>query len=244
MSTTSKPFTFLSYGGGVQTRAAVQLIKRGDLPKPDAILFGDTQCEPQAVYEGVQQDKCIARSLGIPMLVRSWGNLFTPPYGIHTPLYTLRPDGKKGQLFRTCTDRFKIRPIRQYLRGIGVKFASALLGITRDEIERAKPSQLKWYEHKYPILDLTRSDCTTVLNEEGIAPVKSACTFCPYRGREMWQSLHGKDLQQAVDYDEKIRNARPGFESFVHSSRKPLREALDLPTVIDEGCHSSEGCFL
>lgn len=238
---------FLSYGGGVQTRAAIRFIMAGDLPRPEAIFFGDTQDEPAAIYEGVEVDKRAAAEMGIPFHVATWGRLSTPPYGVHSPLYTIRNgDGKKGQLFRTCTDRFKIRPIRQMLRRMKVTRAYAQLGITKDEIERVKPSTLNWYTHEYPMLDMTRADCEQVLRLHGIEPVKSACVFCPYRSQVMWETLHGSDLNDALNYDESIRDIRLGFKSFVHSARVPLRIALAEHIATehnDPGC-PDVGCFL
>ena len=230
---------FLSYGGGVQTRAAVQLIRQGRLTRPDAIFFGDTGNEPAAVYAGVERDRLIALTLDIPFYTVMWGNLATPAYGVHTPLYTLSPTGKRGQLFRTCTDRFKIRPIRQELRRMGVKRAVAWLGITKDEIERVKPSHLKWYTHAYPLLDYTRTECESILLGAGEALVKSACTFCPYRSQAQWETLHGDDLLAALAYDESIRDVRPGFQTFVHSARVPLRIALAQHIATQ---HDGEGC--
>lgn len=230
---------FLSYGGGVQTRAAVQLILRGEIARPDAAFFGDTLNEPKAIYDAVADDWVALDKIGIPFYRCIWGNLATPPYGVHAPLYTLAPNGKKGQLFRTCTDRFKIRPIRQQLRKLGCKRAFAWLGITKDEIERVKPSDLLWYTHEYPLLDYTRTDCEEILAQVGIEPVKSACTFCPYRSQDLWETLHGDDLASAIAYDESIRHVRPGFLSFVHSARVPLTVALAKHIATQ---HDGEGC--
>ena len=53
-------------------------------------------------------------------------------------------------------------------------------GITVDEIERAKPSEVKWVTSHFPFLDLgmRRVDCATFLKDLGLPiPPKSACVF-------------------------------------------------------------------
>lgn len=53
-------------------------------------------------------------------------------------------------------------------------------GITIDEIQRAKPSEVKWVTSHFPFLDLgmRRVDCATFLREHGFPiPGKSACVF-------------------------------------------------------------------
>jgi hypothetical protein len=109
------------------------------------------------------------------------------------------------------------------------------LGITRDEWRRAKDSDVKYIEHRYPLLELgmTRGDCLNWLKKHGLpTPGKSSCTFCPYHNAAMWAELkrqNGPDWKEAIKIDEAIRDKRPPYPLFVHSARIPLVEAVDIP---------------
>jgi perosamine synthetase len=45
-----------SYGAGVQSRAMLHMALEGTLPRPDRIVFADTQAEPESVYAAVTED--------------------------------------------------------------------------------------------------------------------------------------------------------------------------------------------
>lgn len=188
--------------------------------------------------------------------------------GVGLPLYTDTKSVNGGQLRRQCTNRWKIVPMRRYISQIlkereiaktpGV--VEQWLGITKDEFHRAKDSDVKYIEHKYPLLDLgmNRGDCLNWLKAHNLpSPGKSSCTFCPYHSETMWAELkreNGPDWADAVKVDEVIRDKRPPYDLFVHSSRMPLIEAvkiaedfgyeqLDLFDDQDSQCDSGY-CFL
>lgn len=108
------------------------------------------------------------------------------------------------------------------------------LGITKDEWQRAKDSNVQYIQHKYPLLDMnmTRRDCLNWLEAHNLpSPGKSSCTFCPYHSKRMWQELkreNGPDWAQAVLVDETIRNKRPPYSLFVHQSGVPLNDAVKV----------------
>ena len=149
---------------------------------------------------------------------------------------------KRGQLRRQCTSRWKIEPLHKWLRAEiaqrGIPQAPGAvvqyLGISMDEWQRAKDSMLPWIENRYPLLDLrmTRNDCLTWLAAHNLpTPGKSACVQCPFHSRAYWQQMKregGRDWQEAVEYDTQLRAS--GRAWYVHSDRKPLEEAVLLPT--------------
>ena len=146
-----------------------------------------------------------------------------------------------GQALRTCTQRWKIAPIRKWLQanrnGAPVEL---LLGISLDEALRMKPSDVKYITHQWPLIDkrMTRHDCARWLEAHNLeVPPKSSCTFCPYHNSAAWAELKqagGKDWREALDVDRAIRKARPPYDLFVHPARIPL-ELVDLRTAEERG---------
>ena len=216
-----------SYGGGVQSRTIFRLILEGDLEPPDLIIFVDTGGEPEAVHNGVREDMALAERHGLDF-VRIGSNLFIDILegdAVLIPAHTSRG----GMLRRICTERYKLRPMRRYLSERYPEEQIELwLGISLDEATRMTASPISWIEHRYPLIELgwTRSDCVSYLRRRGIAPIKSACVFCPYRHREGWREIlcDPLDRRRAILVDEAIRNRVVGVECFVHPSRRPLRK--------------------
>jgi hypothetical protein len=230
-----------SYGAGVQSRAMLHMALNGDLPRPDRIIFADTQAEPEAVYAAAHEDKAAADAAGIPFDIVTLGDLKATDEwgGVFIPAFTLHPrTGSRGMLRRQCTQRFKVQPIRRRLRALGYTRVTLWLGITTDEAIRVKDSPVKWITHEYPFIDrgMNRDACDAYLRERGIAAVKSACTFCPYRSEYGWARVRANpvDWAQAVAYDLQLRDKRPqGGELYVHPARVPLGQAPipDLSTM-------------
>jgi hypothetical protein len=237
-----------AYGAGVQSCALLRLIIDGKVPRPDLVVFADTQAEPEAVYEVVERDSKLCAEHGIEFETVTWRDLKKETdRTIKVPLFTVNDEtGKKGMLWRNCTSRFKIEPIEKTIRLRGWKKTGVVqyMGISMDEIQRMKPSRKLYIELAYPLIDLrmNRQDCLDYLASKGIEGAKSACVFCPYRNKENWEITKSvpADLAVAVQYDKDIRNARKhaGYTCYVHSSRKPLEEALEMPSdaTFDDEC--------
>jgi len=113
------------------------------------------------------------------------------------------------------------------------------LGISMDEFQRMKDSDVKYITSRWPLIEkkMTRNDCTKWLKEHGLdVPSKSACTFCPYHNTAGWRRIKSveDDWNEAVRVDNRIRKIRPPFDLFVHPSRKPL-EKIDFRTLEEKG---------
>jgi len=241
--------TVLSYGGGVQSVAIGRLILAGRLPRPDLIIFADTQAEPVGVYESVQREKALFDAAGIVFETVTAGDLSKlrvgkkNPYYTFTPLFTLL-GLKRGMMRRTCTQRFKIDPIQKRLKQLGWKKerVALWLGISTDEAQRMNVSRVDWIDNVYPLIDagMSRAYLENYLTELGVKPTKSACVFCPYRSAHNWREVKNNpvDWALAVDYDRSIRGVSPQVQSFVHASRRPLEDAVDdpVPGLIDDEC--------
>jgi hypothetical protein len=99
---------------------------------------------------------------------------------------------------RACTTDFKIRVVDSELRRRGASPdhpATVALGISVDEIQRARPGidrRSPCQRKVYPLLDLgmRRSDCQQLIAQAGLpVPPKSACWFCPFHDLESWRRL-------------------------------------------------------
>jgi hypothetical protein len=146
---------------------------------------------------------------------------------------------------------------RQGLRK-GPGAVESLQGISLDEWQRMKDSDVQWIVNRYPLVEMkmTRGDCAQWLERHGLpTPPKSACVFCPFQSVRAWQELKrngGTDWEIALEVDAQIRHVRPPYDLFVHPARVPLAEAVTIPedsgfsqsTMFDgDGCESGY-CFV
>src|SRR5438874_12742445 len=101
--------------------------------------------------------------------------------------------------------------------------------MSADEVERLKPSRVKWVEHEWPLCFLvqppmTRVDCIQLVTNFGwTRPPKSACWMCPHRPDEGWKDMKEnapEDFNKAVVFDEEHRSDNDGI--WLHASRQPL----------------------
>ena len=239
-----KPLRVLSLGAGVQSSTVALMMKHGEIEKADVMIFADTCAEPAAVYRFLAW---LVPECGIPFAQVTHGDGLTAALerycrGEQTaplpPLFTVNADGSKGMLRRICTDRFKIRIVRAKSRTLMVKDQCCVTvrGISADELQRAKPSDVKWIYHDHPLIDreMTRQDCKRWMVSHGYPiPPRSACVFCPYKSDAEWQRLKDTDpagWDRAVEVDAALRttgsvaNRDMRCSMYVHRSCKPLGE--------------------
>jgi hypothetical protein len=249
--------TVISLGAGVQSSTMFLMACRGEItPKPDLAVFADTGVEPQSVYDHLDFLREEGVRAGIPIEVITNGNLgddildFVDGRRERSPSvpFFVKKTGseKEGRLFRQCTERYKIRPVRRAISAhLDKKTAGCVelwLGISTDEITRVKPSDVKYIEHRWPLVELnmSRQDCLAwYQGKEYPSPPRSACTFCPYRKDSEWIAMKERDpdaFREAVEFDKRIRN-QPKLDGqvFVHRSLKPLDEVEFNPKSKDWG---------
>jgi len=252
----------IAEGVGVQTVTLYFMSSLGIIPRADYAIFADPGAEKNATYRYLEYLKgWQQKNNGIPLIhstlrstikedlingTNSTGNRFAS-----IPAFTLNvKENSKGMLRRQCTNEYKIMVVDkeiQKLYGLPkwgrIPKTEIWMGITLDEIERAKPDidkKQKWKIRVYPFLNLncsffpqslTRSDCTQwLLNNNFPIPPKSACFFCPYQGDNQWLEIkqtEPENFQEAVMLDKKIRNStKKGVRNpiYLHGSCKPLDE--------------------
>lgn len=147
---------------------------------------------------------------------------------------------------RSCTADFKTRPIAAELKRRGATVdnpASVALGISTDEIERAKPGidpMEPTQVRTYPLLDLglRRVDCMRIIADSGLpVPPKSSCFFCPFHSDEAWRLLRAETPDLFTEA-EKIE----AHLSTSSSDGRPVyltRHGVPLGEVVD----GSQGTF-
>ena len=258
----------LSLGAGVQSTTLLLLSAHGAIQHYDAAIFTDTGWEPAAVYRHLKRLEGIAADAGIPLIRVAAGNIRDDALDrerrfASMPLFLHTDTGNRGMLRRQCTAEYKIRPIKREIRRLlghphpdpvpaGV-YAEQSIGISADEVHRAKDADVGYLHNAFPLLDIgwARRDCRAYLAAHGLADTpKSACIGCPYRSNSSWAEMRATEpaaWEDAVDFDAAVRRAhatatRPGMplagRAYLHRDRIPLDQVdLGIDTGPDpDGC--------
>jgi hypothetical protein len=217
-----------SYGGGVQSAAIVVLVVQGKLPRPERIVMADTGREATLTWDYLResvQPYLAQDSLRVEVAPHSLAvvDLFAASGG-GRPLIPAFGDGIK--LPNYCSVEWKRRVVGRWLRQEGYGPGNPVtewLGISKDEIERQKPSPTAWIEHGWPLLDLnlSRMDCISLVKSAGLPePPRSSCWMCPYRTDAEWLDLKSRgngDWEKAVELERTLP-----LDLFLHRSTNPL----------------------
>ena len=244
----------LSLGAGVQSSTLLMKIYNNEIAPVDAAIFADTGNEPQEVYEWFEflKEKVSDK---IPIIMvnndRNTGNIaedILSPSGFFAsiPVYTKHKEtGKLGMTLRTCTDRYKIRPINAKVRelldvnNLRGKVVEIVMGISSDEIQRAKYPPNKWAVNCYPLVEnnISRHDCLHYFESLGFPqPPRSACVICPYHSNKEWKRIKTKypeEFAYAIHFDNELRSDKTksqfvnklDSELFLYKGKIPLRDA-------------------
>ena len=257
----------ISLGWGVQSWTLAAMAALGEIDA-DVAIHADTYWEKAATYEFVKQWQPWLESKGLRVVTvgePSQAVSKAKTSSTDIPAFTKSERGD-GQLRRQCTQRWKITPIRRWLTAElerqGIRkvpgCVESLQGISLDEWQRMKDSDVKWIVNCYPLVEMrmTRGDCISWLSAHDLpTPPKSACVFCPFQSINTWKELKragGKDWEIALEVDEAIRAVRPPFDLFVHPARMPIADAVSIPedsgfsqaAMFDgDGCESGY-CFV
>lgn len=224
----------LNLGWGIQSFTLAVMVALGELEPIDAAIHADTTHERSATYVFAEKWTPWLIERGVK-IVTVRGNperlMAVTTNKTDIPAHTLSESRNGGLLTRQCTGTWKIAPIRRWLQKYRHdEHVEQWLGISLDEAERMKQSDVQYITHRWPLIEkrMSRNDCINWLQRHDLeVPVKSSCVFCPYHNRSAWWQMkreNGTDWQKAVEVDEAIRKARPPFDLFVHSDRIPLVE--------------------
>ena len=268
-------YNVLSLGAGVQSSALALMAAHGEItPTPDFAVFADTGAEPTEVYEWLETltELINAAPHPFPVHIVKHGDLEeattkvqiskgrgSKPEGAEyllsvIPMFGEMPNGDiVGAIGRKCTADYKIKPIHKFIKkeckikhGQKNVTVTEWIGISWDEIQRAKDSRLKFMQKRYPLLEskINRAACIKWMVDKGYAtPPRSACYFCPFHDNNEWRRMRDEDpehFQKAIEYDQKLRQAFIDHDKFMkmkvylHRSCKPLGE-IDFDNDEDKG---------
>ena len=236
----------ISLGWGVQSFTLAAMSALGELEPVDVAIHADTTHESKLTYAFAARWTPWLEERGVRVATVTSGVhdkwMTSPRLNGHgtPPLFTRNGSGD-GQMLRSCTQRWKIAPMRRWLQANrNGQPVEQWLGISLDEFQRMKDSDVKYITHRWPLIErrMTRWDCVRYLEVNGLeVPPKSACVFCPYHNQAAWRELKtqgGPDWQKAVAVDEAIRKVRPPYDLFIHPARIPLVD-IDLRSEQDKG---------
>lgn len=225
----------ISLGWGVQSFTLAAMSALDDLPRVDAAIHADTTHERADTYTFAQKWAPWLEERGVHVVTVSASTAAARVWrGEMIPAYT----GAGGVAFRTCTQRWKIHPMRQWIQANrNGEQVEQWLGISLDEIQRAKRSDVRYIISRWPLLDkrMTRRDCESWLVSHGLeVPPKSSCVFCPYHSDAAWRTLPSVDMDKAISVDTAIRDARHDVKLYLHRQLIPLTD-VDMRTPQERG---------
>lgn len=145
-----------------------------------------------------------------------------------------------GRLMQTCTGKYKIRAVRQFLRTEKVRKAVIYLGLTKDEAHRMKPSDVKWAQNEWPLINeyKGRIDCIKMVENEGLVyPIHTQCDNCPHKDYKRWTTTSDWVIEKLSEIETKL----PG--QFFTPIRKPIKQAIaDMKELDKQGTLFGDFC--
>ena len=235
----------LSYGGGVNSSALLFHLLDQNIYL-DLVIFSDTGEESAETYDAVKRMKLICEThlIKFATVRSSKGRLVD---------YYFENKAVPSIMRRDCTSKFKISPIRQYLRRVFGKKETFIqyIGIAYDEMHRAVCSDVKYIENVYPFISsrITRQGCFDILKLHSFVASKSGCVGCPFMSK---LGFHKLKLSDPLNFKRWMVMEENGsrFPELTLNPRFKMRDVWDQTYLFDpedddftEGC-SSAHCFI
>ncbi len=234
----------ISLGLGIQSTTMYLMSSLYYMDRADYAIFADPGAELPDTYELWDSLNDWAKyNNGIPLIKKKkslYKDIIDSQNGDRVasiPAFT----ESQGMVRRQCTNEYKINVVVQEVRklhglkkGQRMKPTEMYLGISLDEIQRMKESQLYNIEYKYPLIDkrITRSDCVKFLEERSFHNIKkSSCVFCPYHSNKNWKEIkqnYPEEWGKVIKVDRAIRDSsKRGLSDklFLHRTLVPISEA-------------------
>ena len=256
----------ISYGGGVQSTAMILMAIDGRIAKPDITIFSDTGSELPSTYETVEAIKTLCEEADMPFetVANEFGDQTALPgsHPLHEWYLHYRRLPMVGQ--PRCTFNFKVYPVRRVLkqmvdRTLSKPWGEQWLGITTDEVSRARESDVKWLANRFPLIEqeMSRDDCANYISKHypELEVSKSGCFCCPYQSAKKWIKLKVEhpdlfDISRQMEVNAAANGVKRGLWgarsiiAFDHDVRlEDFGFEIGQPLYTDAECDSG-GCFL
>jgi len=238
----------LSFGGGINSSALFFYILSKKMPL-DVVIFADTGEEEEHTLKSVEALKNICSKKNIDFVtVRSkLGNLYEHYYKKKVVMSMMKRD---------CTGKFKISPIRKYLRETFGKQETftMYIGIAFDEAHRIRDSDVKYIKNSYPFVydKINRDGNSLILRQNSFVASKSGCKGCMYNKKKNWIKMiveNPKEFMRHLVLEENnsgyprvLLNGTYSLRS-LYDSYKNQRSLLDFDDV-EATCDVAGSCFL
>ena len=172
-----------SFGCGVDSVAGLLLNSNYD-----EIIFADTLDELPSTYEYMEYFEKKS-GLKITKVTSKHGSLYD---------YFFKGKSQSSKYHHWCSDKFKIQPIRKYLREKYGKKETFEMNIFIDfsEFHRMRESDRKYIKNKYPLVEqkLNRDQLKEIIKSKGyLLPEKSGCYHCCFTTKKGWIKLRNKE---------------------------------------------------
>lgn len=182
----------LSYGGGVNSSALLFYILKKKY-KIDLVIFSDTGEEEDTTYDAVKRLEkiCEEKNIEFVTVQSKFGGLYD---------YYFKKKAVPSIMRRDCTSKFKIAPIRQYIRkryGKQINFLM-YIGIAFDEQKRVTTSDVKYMTYVYPFVDdkVSREENYNILKRNNFVALKSGCKGCPFLKKKQWITMFKENRKE------------------------------------------------
>lgn len=268
------PLAVFSFGGGVQSTAALVLAAQGKLDCKTFLFcnVGDDSENPGTLryVREVAMPYAAAHGLTIETLQRRrktgevetlYGRLTKPnsrSFGI-----PVRLSGSGTPANRSCTGDFKIQQVANWCWKHGARAkhpATTMLGISMDEFQRMRnTSGYSYTRLAYPLIDrrMSRQDCMNVIARSGLPiPPKSSCWFCPYHRLSDWQRMSEREpelfsravaLEAMLTARAKIIKGKASEAVYFSSRMRPLPMLIgdaSQPSLFENDACESGYCMV
>jgi len=253
----------ISLGAGKQSSYMLLTALEGKYKyKPEFAIFSDTGCEPEYVMTYIDWLKIyVKEKYDFDIITVTGGNILkdtldyvagnksrvaTIPLRLGKSTKTVFDEEMNsyynievggGLIMRQCTNDYKIAPLRRYLQKVRHTVAVRLwIGISLDEQERQKQSNVNYIEHYYPLVE-NRIKIDGIIqwfkDNKLPEPGKSACLICPFHSDNYWKVFKKQfpnEFETACKFDDAIRvypNLNQKASLQLHSRQIPKVSSSD-----------------
>lgn len=245
--------TMVSYGAGTNSTAMlIEMVNRGE--QVDVITFADTGGERAETYRYVDLFSDWLVTKGFPPItrVKKGGR----PETLEENCLRMKMLPSVAYGWKSCSMKYKVEPQDAFANNwppakeawaAGEKIIKCI-GFDAGEPQRAKLSEDKKYQWRYPLIewDMGREECISSIRGAGLPlPGKSSCFFCPNSKPQEILALPPELKLRAIAIEQNAEltsieglGRRWRWEDLIRNDREQLTlfPADDMPC----GCYDGE----